>query len=72
MEPCEAAAMFFVKGANQYSKVLEMCGGQTGMGLGERANMQTSDSRAHIVAGMNKKAITVFSGLALTQSHHAY
>lgn len=67
LQPCSLS-----EGLISTAKSLRCVEGKQGWGLSECANMQTSDSRAHIVAGMNKKAITVFSGLALTQSRHAY
>lgn len=68
LQPCSLLEGLLISTA----KSLRCIKGKQGCGLGERANRQTSDSRVHIVAGMNKKAISVFSGLALAQPCHAY
>lgn len=67
LQPCS-----LLEGLISTAKSLRCVEGKQGCGHGECANRQSSDSRGHIVAGMNKRAITVFSGLALTQSCHAY
>lgn len=58
LQPCSLS-----DGLISTAKSLRCMEGKQACGLGERANRQTSDSIAHIVAGMNKKAITAFSGL---------
>lgn len=58
LQPCSLS-----DGLISRAKSLRCMEGKQACGLGQRANRQTSDSIAHIVAGMNKKAITVFSGL---------
>lgn len=67
LQPCSLS-----EGLISRAKSLRCVEGKQGGGHGECANRQSSDSRGHIDAGMNKKAISVFSGLALTQPCHAY